>query len=43
MKKYGYTQERLAEAVGKSRPYVANMLRLAGLPKEVLESSLPAR
>lgn len=37
MKKYGYTQERLAEAVGKSRPYVANMLRLAGLPKEVLE------
>jgi len=29
---YGYTQEDLAKAVGKSRPHVANMLRLLSLP-----------
>jgi len=30
---YGYTQEDLAKAVGKSRPHVANMLRLLALPE----------
>lgn len=33
----GYTQERLAQRLGKSRPYVANSLRLLGLPKVVIE------
>lgn len=36
MEKYGMTQEALSEAVGKSRPAVANMLRLLTLPKDVL-------
>lgn len=35
MKDYGLTQEKVAEKVGKSRPYVANMLRLLELPEEV--------
>ncbi len=29
---FGYTQEDLAKSVGKSRPHVANMLRLLSLP-----------
>ncbi|GAN55376.1 ParB/RepB/Spo0J family partition protein [Tanticharoenia sakaeratensis] len=32
---YGLTQEELAGAVGKSRPHVANMLRLLALPDQV--------
>ena len=32
---YNYTQEMLAKAVGKSRSYVANSLRLLGLPAEI--------
>ena len=32
----GYTQERLAERVGKSRPYIANALRLLSLPEDIL-------
>lgn len=36
METYGYTQEKLAGIVGKSRPYVANLLRILALPKEVL-------
>ena len=32
---YGLTQEQMAAKVGKSRPYVANMLRLAELPSDV--------
>ncbi len=35
MKKLGYTQEQLAQRVGKSREYIANTLRLLKLPKEV--------
>lgn len=35
IKKYGYTQEKVAEIVGKSRPYVANMLRIITLPDVV--------
>jgi len=34
---YGMTQEETAERVGKSRPAVANALRLLHLPAEVLE------
>lgn len=32
---YGLTQEQMAVKVGKSRPYIANMLRLADFPDEV--------
>jgi len=31
------TQEQVAERVGKSRPLIANMLRLLNLPQEILE------
>ena len=33
----GYTQDRLAQRLGKSRPYVANTMRLLSLPKSVIE------
>ncbi len=33
---FGYTQEQLAEALGKSRSHVTNMLRLRKLPDAVL-------
>jgi ParB family chromosome partitioning protein len=35
---FGLTQEKVAERVGKSRPTVANTLRLLNLPREVQES-----
>jgi len=34
---YQLTQEQVAEAVGKSRPAVANMLRLLSLPEQLLD------
>ena len=37
IKRLGYTQEKLAERVGKSREYCANMLRLLKLPQNVQE------
>lgn len=37
MDRFGHTQEKLAEALGKSRSHIANMLRLLGLPEGVLE------
>ena len=37
MQDYGLTQEEAASRVGKSRPAVANALRLLALPEEVLE------
>ena len=37
MQDYGLTQEEAAKRVGKSRPAVANSLRLLGLCQEVLE------
>jgi len=37
IKKLGYTQEKLAERVGKSREYCANMMRLLKLPSDVQE------
>lgn len=36
MDAFGLTQEEVAAAVGKSRPAVANSLRLLGLPEDVL-------
>lgn len=35
MDEYGLTQENISKKVGKSRPYVANMVRLLDLPEEV--------
>ncbi|HOV80145.1 MAG TPA: ParB/RepB/Spo0J family partition protein [Bacillota bacterium] len=37
MKNYGLTQEELSSRVGKSRPFIANMVRLLGLPEEIKE------
>ena len=37
MTDYGLSQEEAAKAVGKSRPYVTNALRILKLPKEVQE------
>lgn len=35
MDEYGLTQENISQKMGKSRPYVANMVRLLELPEEV--------
>jgi ParB family chromosome partitioning protein len=35
MREFGHTQEKLAEALGKSRPYVANLVRLLALPASI--------
>lgn len=37
MDRFGHTQERLAEALGKSRSHIANLLRLLTLPEPVHE------
>lgn len=37
MQECGYTQEEAAKRLGRSRPAVANLLRLLTLPKEVLD------
>jgi len=36
MDRFGHTQERIAEALGKSRSHIANLLRLLNLPETVL-------
>ncbi len=36
MDKFGHTQEKMAEALGKSRSHIANLLRLLNLPDAVL-------
>ncbi|GGO33387.1 chromosome segregation DNA-binding protein [Gemmobacter aquaticus] len=35
MDRFGHTQEKLADALSKSRSYIANLLRLLNLPEEV--------
>ncbi|SFQ05219.1 chromosome partitioning protein, ParB family [Roseivivax halotolerans] len=35
MFKFGHTQEQLAEALGKSRSHIANLMRLLNLPEDV--------
>ncbi|SDN82919.1 chromosome partitioning protein, ParB family [Lutimaribacter pacificus] len=35
MDKFGHTQEKLSEVLGKSRSYIANLVRLLSLPDEV--------
>ncbi len=37
MDRFGHTQERLGEALGKSRSHIANVLRLLSLPEPVLD------
>ncbi len=37
MDRFGHTQEKLAEALGKSRSHIANLLRLLTLPDEVMD------
>lgn len=37
MKDYNYTQEDLAQRLGKSRPAIANSVRLLSLPKAILD------
>lgn len=43
IEKFGYTQEEIAERVGKDRATVANFLRLLKLPKEIQEDLLKER
>jgi ParB family chromosome partitioning protein len=35
--KFSYTQEQLADVIGKSRPHIANMIRLLKLPDSIKE------
>jgi len=35
MEKFGHTQDKLSEVLGKSRSYIANLVRLLQLPEEV--------
>ncbi|MDT8857615.1 ParB/RepB/Spo0J family partition protein [Paracoccaceae bacterium Fryx2] len=35
MDRFGHTQEKLAEALSRSRPHIANLLRLLNLPEDV--------
>ncbi|MEL6099715.1 MAG: ParB/RepB/Spo0J family partition protein [Pseudomonadota bacterium] len=37
MDRFGHTQEKLAEVLGKSRSHIANLLRLLSLPPAVIE------
>lgn len=38
IKNYHYTQQQLADLMGKSRPYIANVLRLLDLPEPVMKA-----
>lgn len=35
MERFGHTQDKLAQALGKSRSHIANLMRLLNLPEEV--------
>jgi ParB family chromosome partitioning protein len=37
MDRFGHTQEKLAQALGKSRSHIANLLRLLTLPDDVID------
>jgi len=43
MNEFNLTQEQLAQSVGKSRPAVANMMRLLQLPQEIQENILSCK
>ncbi len=40
---HGYTQQALADLMGKSRPHIANLLRLLGLPEKLRADILEGR
>lgn len=37
MERFGHTQEKLSDALGKSRSHIANLMRLLSLPEPVLD------
>lgn len=37
MDRFGHTQEKLSEAMGKSRSHIANLMRLLNLPPDILD------
>jgi ParB-like chromosome segregation protein Spo0J len=41
MKEYGLTQDEVAQRMGKSRPAIANTLRLLALPEAVISTMAP--
>ncbi|WGI22059.1 ParB/RepB/Spo0J family partition protein [Amylibacter sp. IMCC11727] len=43
MEKFGHTQEKLSEALGKSRSYLANSMRLLNLPSAVQDMLVDGR
>ncbi|MCM8763065.1 MAG: ParB/RepB/Spo0J family partition protein, partial [Candidatus Omnitrophica bacterium] len=43
MEKFGITQEKISETVGKSRASIANSLRLLKLPQEIQEEIIQGR
>ena len=43
MDKFGHTQEKLSEALGKSRSYLANSMRLLNLPTVVQDMLIDGR
>lgn len=43
MEKFGHTQEKLSEALGKSRSYLANSMRLLNLPNAVQDMLVDGR
>ena len=43
MEKFGHTQEKLSEALGKSRSYLANSMRLLNLPNAVQDMMIDGR
>lgn len=43
MEKFGHTQEKLSEALGKSRSYLANSMRLLNLPSSVQDMLVDGR
>ncbi|MDA9789490.1 ParB/RepB/Spo0J family partition protein [Amylibacter sp.] len=43
MEKFGHTQEKLSEALGKSRSYLANSMRLLNLPSAVQDMMIDGR
>ncbi|EMS80177.1 ParB/RepB/Spo0J family partition protein [Desulfotignum phosphitoxidans] len=40
MDEFGYTQEKVAQKIGKNRSTIANLLRLRGLPEKIKQSLL---
>jgi ParB family chromosome partitioning protein len=43
MQEFGYTQDELGRVIGKSRPHIANTMRLLALPEEIQELVIDGR